>query len=109
MKNVNIDLLGYQSTNQLYAGSRTVVYQAIREADRSPVVIKLMREEYPTFGELVRFRNQYVIAQNLDFGGIVKPLALLRYGQGYALVMEDVGGVSLANYLKEQAIALTHR
>ncbi len=105
MKNVSIDLLGYQSTNQLYAGSRTVVYQAIREADRFPVVIKLMREEYPTFGELVRFRNQYVIAQNLDLGGIVKPLALLRYGQGYALVMEDVGGVSLANYLKEQAIA----
>ncbi len=103
MKSVNIDLLGYRLANQLYAGSRTLVYQAIREADQYPVVLKLLREEYPTFGELVRFRNQYAIALNLALENVVKPLALLRYRQGYALVMEDVGSISLANYLKQLA------
>jgi len=103
MKSVNIDLPGYRMTNQLYAGSRTLVYQAIREVDQSPVVLKLLQEEYPTFGELVRFRNQYVISQNLALPGVVKPLALLRYRQGYALVMEDVGSISLSNYLKQLA------
>ncbi|MDZ8105709.1 MAG: AAA family ATPase [Nostoc sp. DedQUE12a] len=108
MKNFNINLPGYQIANQLYAGSRTLVYQAIRLADQCPVIMKLLREEYPTFTELVRFRNQYVIAQNLAVKSVVKPLALERYRQGYALVMEDVGGVSLANYLKQATTDTNH-
>ncbi|BAY74300.1 serine/threonine protein kinase with two-component sensor domain [Nostoc linckia NIES-25] len=109
MKNFTVNLPGYQIGNQLYAGSRTLVYQGIRLADECPVIIKLVREEYPTFTELVRFRNQYVIAQNLAVKSVVKPLALERYRQGYALVMEDVGGVSLANYLKQGTTDTNHR
>ncbi len=101
MENVNINLPGYRITNQLYAGSHTLVYQAVREADQYPVVLKLLREEYPSFAELVRFRNQYVIAQNLALSHVVTPIALERYRQGYVLVMEDVGGISLADYLKQ--------
>ncbi len=103
MKNINISLPGYRITNQLYAGSRTLVYQAIRETDQLPVVLKVLREEYPTFAELVRFRNQYVITKNLALPTVVKSLALERYRQSYALVMEDVGGISLADYLKKTA------
>ncbi|MBD2777176.1 AAA family ATPase [Iningainema tapete] len=103
MTSVTIDLPGYRTTNQLYAGTRTLVYQAIRQADQYPVVLKLLRDEYPTFGELVRFRNQYVIAQNLAVNGVVKILALEQYRQGYVLVMEDVGGISLSNYIKQLA------
>lgn len=39
---------GYQLTEQLFAGSRTIVYRGIREADQKPVVIKLFNREYPT-------------------------------------------------------------
>jgi PAS domain S-box-containing protein len=103
MNSFAVNIPGYQITNQLYAGPRTLVYRAIREADQYPVILKLLRDEYPTFGELVRFRNQYIIAQNLPLGGVVKSLALERYHHGYILVMEDVGGVSLANYLQAAA------
>ncbi|MBF2060444.1 MAG: hypothetical protein IGR91_09755, partial [Fischerella thermalis M66_A2018_004] len=48
-----------------------------------------MRNEYPSFNELVQFRNQYTIAKNLHISGIVQPLSLETYGNGYALVMED--------------------
>jgi serine/threonine protein kinase len=100
MNTVNIDRPGYRIINQLYAGSGTLVYRGIRETDQYPVVLKLLPEEYPSFAELVRFRNQYVIAQNLTLPTVVKPLALERYRQSYALIMEDVGGISLADYLK---------
>jgi len=94
------NLPGYKITAQLYTGTRTLVYRAIRNSDEQPVVIKLLRNEYPNFNELVQFRNQYTIAKNLDFPSIIKALALEVYGNGYALVMEDFGGVSLSNYLK---------
>ncbi len=93
-----ITIPGYCITQQIYSGSRTQVYCGIREAEQQPVVIKLLNNEYPTFNELVQFRNQYTIAKNLDLLGVVKPLRLESYGNGFALVMEDFGGVSLAEY-----------
>src|SRR6476620_8296266 len=94
------NLSGYQITEKLYVGTRTLVYRAIRTRDQYPVVVKLLRNEYPTFNEIVQFRNQYTIAKNLDFPHIVKPLTLEVYQNSYALVMEDFGGVSLPTYLK---------
>ncbi|MEG4911706.1 AAA family ATPase [Microcoleus sp. B7-D4] len=94
------NLSGYQITEQLYVGTRTLVYRGIRTRDEYPVVIKLLRNEYPSFNEIVQFRNQYTIAKNLDFPHIVKPLTLEVYQNSYALVMEDFGGVSLSTYLK---------
>ncbi|MFB2894092.1 AAA family ATPase [Aerosakkonemataceae cyanobacterium BLCC-F50] len=93
------NLSGYQITEQLYAGTRTLVYRGIRTSDRHPVAIKILRNEYPNFSELVQLRNQYTIAKNLDFPRIIKALTLEVYRNGYALVMEDFGGISLSDYL----------
>ena len=89
---------GYRIIEQIYNGSKTQVYRGISESNNTSVVIKLLKSEYPTFSELVQFRNQYSITKNIDLTGIVKPIALLNYRNAFALVMEDVGGVSLAEY-----------
>ncbi|MEH1990207.1 trifunctional serine/threonine-protein kinase/ATP-binding protein/sensor histidine kinase [Nostoc sp.] len=95
-------LLNYRISEQLYAGSRTLVYRAIRESDQLPVVIKLLQQEYPTFNELLLFCNQYTIAKNLDLPGIVHPYSLEPYRNSYALVMEDFGGISLRDWLNKK-------
>ena len=88
-------IYGYHLVEQLYCGSRTLVYRAIRETDRLPVVIKLLNRDYPSFSELLQFRNQYTIAKNLGLPGVVEPYNLESYRHSYALVMEDFGGISL--------------
>ncbi|MBR8838529.1 MAG: AAA family ATPase [Stigonema ocellatum SAG 48.90 = DSM 106950] len=90
---------GYSILEQIYTSTRTQVYRGFRESDQKPVILKLMRNEYPTFNDLVQFRNQYTIAKNLDIPGIVKPYSLETYRNGYALVMEDFGGISLKDYV----------
>ncbi|HBL14893.1 MAG TPA: protein kinase, partial [Cyanobacteria bacterium UBA11162] len=77
-----ITIPGYRIVQPLYSGSRTLVYRGIAESDQKPVVIKLLKNEYPTFNELVQFRNQYAIAKNLDLPGIVKHLSLETHGNG---------------------------
>ncbi|MBE9104799.1 serine/threonine-protein kinase PknK, partial [Nostoc cf. edaphicum LEGE 07299] len=105
-------IAGYQIIEQLYSGSRTQVYRAIRECDRLPVVIKLLKREYPTFSELVQFRNQYAlftaegIAKNLNIPSIIKPYSLEPHHNGYALVMEDFGGVSLRQFTQGKTLTL---
>jgi predicted ATPase/signal transduction histidine kinase len=97
--------LGYDINEQIYAGNRTLVYRGIRSWDGQPVAIKLLRNDFPSFNELVHFRNQYVIAKNLNIPGIVKAYSLESYHNRYALVMEDFGGISLCSYLSSIASA----
>ncbi|BAY11777.1 trifunctional serine/threonine-protein kinase/ATP-binding protein/sensor histidine kinase [Calothrix sp. NIES-2098] len=89
---------GYQFNEELYNGSRTLVYRGYREIDEKPVAIKLLKNPYPSFSELVQFRNQYTIAKNLHQPGIIQTYSLEPYQNGYALVMEDFGGISLKEY-----------
>ena len=91
---------GYTVTAKIYAKNRTAVYQAVDERDGKSVVIKVLAATYPSISELIRFRNQYIMAQNLVSPGIVKPLTLLPWKHSYALVMEDVGGIALRDYLQ---------
>ncbi|MBG1268426.1 trifunctional serine/threonine-protein kinase/ATP-binding protein/sensor histidine kinase [Nostoc sp. WHI] len=90
-----ISIPGYQVSEELYNGSRTLVYRAVREIDSLPVVIKLLKNPYPSFSELVQFRNQYTIAKNLNSPLIIQTYSLEPYQNGYALVMQDFGGISL--------------
>ncbi|HEY9851876.1 MAG TPA: AAA family ATPase [Leptolyngbyaceae cyanobacterium] len=106
MSDILVTIPGYRLTEQIYIGSRTKVYRGFEEVSQKPVAIKLLLSQYPTFNEIVQMRNQYTLAKNLDLTGIVKPIALENYGNGFALVMEDFGGISLAEYTDRQKLSL---
>ncbi|MEH1804253.1 trifunctional serine/threonine-protein kinase/ATP-binding protein/sensor histidine kinase [Nostoc sp.] len=93
-----VTIPGYRVSEELYNGSRTLVYRAVRETDQQPVVIKLLKNPYPSFIELLSFRNQYTIAKNLNLPGIIQTYSLETYQNGYALIMEDFGGISLKQW-----------
>ncbi|NEO39727.1 MAG: AAA family ATPase [Moorea sp. SIOASIH] len=92
------NIKGYCITDLVYHGSRTVVYRGTRNNDHTPVVLKLLNNPYPSFQELVQFRNQYTIAKNLDHPGIIQIYSLESYQNTLVLVMEDFGGISLEEY-----------
>jgi len=93
-----LSIPGYRLSEELYDGSRTIVYRAFREIDSLSVVIKLLKNPYPSFSELVQFCNQYTIAKNFNDPGIIQTYSLEPYQNGYMLVMEDYGGISLNDY-----------
>ncbi|WP_228059206.1 ATP-binding sensor histidine kinase [Nostoc sp. LEGE 06077] len=97
---------GYEIVEQLYVGSRTIVYQAVEELSQHQVVIKLLQQDYPSFSELLRFRNQYTIAKNLNISGVIRPDRLIPYRNSYALVMKDCGGVALSTYSRNHQLTL---
>src|SRR6476661_5499547 len=105
MASITNIFLGYHINEQIYSGNRTLVYRGLRSDDQQPVVIKLLRNDFPRFNELVHFRNQYVIAKNLEIPGTVKAYSLETYNNHYALVMEDFGGISLSSYLASLVFA----
>lgn len=105
------NLPGYCYIEQLYQDAKTVVVRAIQTdgefvAKPRPVVVKLLSAAYPTHQELLKFQHQYTITKNLDLSGIVRPYGLEEYGRSYALVMEDFGGISLAQYHQNHDLSL---
>jgi len=88
---------GYSIIEQIYLSSQTIVYRGVRRKDQTPVIIKVMGIEHPTSQQIIQFRHQYFITQNLDVPGIIKSYSLEKYGTSYAFVMEDFGGISLAD------------
>jgi len=99
-------ILGCQITEKIHSSSRTLVYRGIRENDGQAVIIKILHREYPTFSELVQFRNQYTISHNLNIASIIKPYSLEAYQNSYALVMEDYGGISLGKFIQHQLLSI---
>ncbi|MFK8181820.1 MAG: AAA family ATPase [Phormidesmis sp.] len=84
--------------------------EAISEtaAEATSVVIKILQDPYPSFKELAQFCNQYNLTQSLSISGILRPLELKPWGNGYALVTEDFEGVSLQQYLQgRQSLSVT--
>lgn len=43
-----VKLPGFQVLAQIYESSNSLVYRGIREADRQPAILKLLKEDYPT-------------------------------------------------------------
>ncbi|MGI0483780.1 serine/threonine protein kinase, partial [Pantanalinema rosaneae CENA516] len=91
-------LPGYQIRAQLHESSRSLIYRGERQSDHIPVILKVLKPDYPSLSDLIRLRNHYTIATYLDLPGIVRPLALERDRNGLALVMPDEELISLSNY-----------
>ncbi|KAF3889646.1 MULTISPECIES: trifunctional serine/threonine-protein kinase/ATP-binding protein/sensor histidine kinase [Nostocales] len=109
MADTLVRIPGYNITEEIYNGSRTLVYRGYREIDSLPVVIKLLKNPYPSFNELVQFRNQYTIAKNLNSPFIVQTYNLEPYQNSYGLVMEDYGAISLKDWIREGEVTLSLR
>jgi len=104
----NTVIKGYRLLKKLYEEDRIVTYQALKLNKESSIEIlssetvriALLRSPFPNFSELVCFHNHYVVTNNLSIPGIVKPLKLEVGDYGYALVMEDIEGIPLKDFIK---------
>ncbi|MEO1621710.1 MAG: serine/threonine-protein kinase PknK, partial [Cyanobacteria bacterium J06632_3] len=104
-------LPGYQIGELIYSGTKSLVYRGVRINDNTvnkndtdnsnkarPVLVKVLRDTFPSLSEQVQFGNQHTIACQLESAHVLKPLALERYDNGYALILPDQGTTVLSEY-----------
>jgi predicted ATPase/signal transduction histidine kinase/GAF domain-containing protein len=102
----NLHLPGYELLEKIHHHSKSIVYRATQKvvSGTRPVIIKLLSAEYPSSQDLINFRHQYTIAKDLDLPGTVQIYSLEEHGRGYAIVMEDFGGIALDQYLPQLSL-----
>ncbi|MDZ7956601.1 MAG: ATP-binding sensor histidine kinase [Aulosira sp. DedQUE10] len=95
---------GYDLTEIISEGINTTVYRAKSQKTQQPVILKVIKAEYPTFEQITRFKHEYKITENLNCEGIVKVYSLESYQNRLVLVEEDFDGVSLKQFLSLQQL-----
>lgn len=96
----------YLLKSKLHEGHNSVIFRGARADDDLPVVIKVLKEQYPDPRSVAQLRREYATLRELDLGGVVKVYALETYGNGLALVMEDSGGVPLSEVIHGEPLPL---
>ena len=92
-------IAGYQILAQIDESANSLVYRGIREEDEHPVILKLLKEEYPTPQQLTRYKQEYEITRHLSLDGVVKAYGLEKYQNSLVMLLEDFGGESLKQLL----------
>ncbi|MGB6014150.1 MAG: AAA family ATPase, partial [Nodosilinea sp.] len=95
--------VSYTLQQVIHEGAHTRVYAGVMQPNQQPVVVKLLKAEYPSLEEITRLRHEFNLLESLDSAGIIKPLGLDAYQNGLALVLEDFGGISLKDYLSQHS------
>lgn len=97
-----ITVPGYQVVEQLSESSRSLVYRALRRSDQTAVILKILRQEYPSPKAIGRFQIEYNILRSLNLEGVVKAWELTTDQQSPVIVLEDFGGESLQQWLQHR-------
>jgi predicted ATPase/class 3 adenylate cyclase/tRNA A-37 threonylcarbamoyl transferase component Bud32 len=90
----------------LYESANSLVYRALREADKVPVILKLLKGSYPTAQELVRYRTEYRITRKLKDAGVVQVYELQKYQNSLVMFIEDFGGESLKIWMQHRQFTI---
>jgi PAS domain S-box-containing protein len=102
-----IQIAGYTITTQLYESRRTHVYRAHRNRDEQPVILKMLKSEYPTLSEIAHYRREYDMTHTLDVPGVIHPYGIEQYQHAVMIVFEDIGGESLSRLRQTRIFPLT--
>ena len=99
-------LLGYQILTKIYESANSIVYRGIRKEDNKAVILKFLKEDYPTPEEILRYKQEYKITHNLSLEGVVRAYNLEKYQNTLVIIFEDFGGESLKILMNNNALAL---
>ncbi len=92
--------------SQIYESANSLVYRGIFLKNQQPVILKLLKEDYPTPAELYRYQQEYEITCRLNLEETIKAYDLRTYQNTQVMLLEDFGGESLKNLLESRPFSL---
>ena len=98
---------GYLIKETLFESKDLYVCRAFDEIRKHPVIIKILKGEFPKPSAVARFRREYELMKDLTIDGVVRVYSLEKHSKRYAIIMEDFGADSLEKILKERKLYLT--
>ncbi|HZH76479.1 MAG TPA: AAA family ATPase [Archangium sp.] len=91
---------GYDLRRPFQTTNNNLLFQAVRQEDQRPVIIKTPRTRHPGPREHARYQREYTLLQRLrGTAGVLTAHGLEVHEERPLLVLEDVGGKPLSEQL----------
>lgn len=107
-----------QNLSQIHQSANSLVYRSIgdigaestvlgkQQKNHQSVILKLLKQDYPTPAALTRYKQEYQITRSLQLDGVVRAYDLQEYQNTLVMFLEDFGGKSLAILLESMSFSL---
>jgi len=118
-------ICGFGINNKLTENDYSLTYTTVAKEGCQPTLIKIHKSAQPSVAEQDAFQNEYDLLHYLNqpleqktvitheasqkdksVAGIIQIYGLEKYNNTSVLLFEDIGGKSLANWLKEQQFSV---
>jgi serine/threonine protein kinase len=98
---------GFTVKSQIHESANSLVYRGIRQFDQQPMILKLLKADYPTPSQLIHYRQEYETLRKLNLEGVVKVYDLQNYQNTLVMLLEDFDGESLKIWLSKKPFSLS--
>jgi predicted ATPase/signal transduction histidine kinase len=99
-------IAGYQVQEKIYESRNSLVYRAHQKTENRPVVLKVLKQDYPPPKKIAAFKREFELTCSLQGEGIIRAYNLTADQNRLVMVLEDCGGVSLAQALQTKRLPL---
>ena len=99
-------IAGYKILQTIHESPNSRVYRGLRESDNQPVILKVLKEDYPTPEKIRKYKQEYLMTHNLNLQRVVKSYSLETYHNTLMIVFEDFGGESLKSFIAYRRFTL---
>jgi PAS domain S-box-containing protein len=96
----------YQINTKIYESSNSLIYRGILNPHNQPIILKILKQDYPDPSELTRYKQEFEITRSLNSDGAIKAYDLQRYQNSIVILLEDFGGESLKIWMAERFFSL---
>lgn len=94
-----INLPGYTINEKIYESENSIIYRGRRDHDGKNVILKMLKEEYPSLEKVSRFHHEYEILKKLSEDVTVAVHALETHKNTFVIVIDE-WGIDLQQYLE---------
>lgn len=96
-------MFGYRIIEKVAENSNTLIYRGENKDTNTTVILKVMKEEYPSPRKIRTFEKEYELLKKIEFPGIIRAYSLEYDRHRPAIIFEDFGGLSLNKIIHEKA------
>jgi len=100
------EIRGYQVCSLIHENINSEVYRGRRGFDDLPVILKVLKTNYPSLEKITRYKQEYEITHSLREDNIIKAYDFQEIDNKFIIVFEDFQAESLARVLKKKSLSL---
>ncbi|HBB33709.1 MAG TPA: PAS domain S-box protein [Cyanobacteria bacterium UBA8803] len=103
-----LEIPGYSNVSKIHESVNSLVMRAICQEDDTPVILKILKQDYPNREAIARYKLEYELVCSLNLKGIARVKRLESYQNTFAIVFEDEACESLNYFVSNRQLSLKY-